>query len=1045
MPEFTLKTYLKNIGAYYSDDLSSEMSYRTDFQRLLELSFPKQEKFHIQHDPKAVSGNKPDFIVIKDSVPILYIEVKKVGEDLDKIEKSDQAVRYFGYTNLIISDYLNFRFYRNGKKYCEPLSLGELLPNNKQIKYLNLNDNVLLNTIKDFTLSQKEPIKSGEHLAKIMGGKALRIRDNIIAYMNREKSENQELINIMNVIKQNLISEVDIEIFADIYAQTIVYGLFVARYNDKSPDDFTRQEARELIPESNPFLQKFFDHIAGSSFPKRLDILVSELCEVFLHANVHDLMEDYYNNKNHFSDSKEVADPVIHFYEDFLLEYNPEKKIEMGVFYTPKPVVNFIVRSIDIILKNEFNIANGLMDNQKILHELSSNEGKKITKYKSEIHRVQILDIATGTGTFLNETIKFIYESFKGREGKWQSYVNSDLIPRLYGFELMMASYTIAHLKLEMTLADTGISKINDRINIYLTNTLDEIQDYSLQGSLFGFIESIADESQSASKIKNEYPIMVVMGNPPYSGFSQNKNYLENKVYKVEPGGKEKLNERKHWLDDDYVKFIRFAESMIEKNSEGIVGMITAHGYIDNPTFRGMRWHLRKTFDKIYVLDLHGNSNKKEISPDGTKDENVFDIKTGVSIILAIKNNDNKKGKKLATVYAYDLFGLREVKQKLLNSNDISTIEWLKLPEDTDTWKPSLKGKNEYLQGFSINKAFTETSVGFVTAKDAINIGFSKSEICDNINYLIENSEQDIRMKFNLKPKDSRDWKVKTAKKDAEDNFREDKIIPCHYRPFDIRYTFYSGNSRGVYASPQVKIMKNFLIGENIGLVFVQRSPQNTPASYIFISNKIISNGLIRSDSVSIDSIAPLYIYSDQGEKKPNIDENIWTNINKTAGETQPEDILDYIYAYLHNPIYRNKYRELIKTDYPRIPYPESKNIFWELVKHGKKLRNLHLLNDPIVNKPINTFPIAGSNLVTKYYFKEDKIYINDEQFFGNVTENVWNFYIGGYQPLQKYLKERKNRILTNEESDCFEQMIVSISETISTMDKIENLFSEKN
>jgi hypothetical protein len=563
MAIFTTKQYLNNISKYYQDPTSSEMSYRTDFQRFLEIIFPQNEQYHIQHDPKATSGNKPDFIVIKNGIPILYIEVKKIGEDLDKIEKSEQAARYFGYTNLIISDYLDFRFYRNGEKYDESISIGRTNTKTKSIVFNQSNDEKLIRTIKDFVLSEKEPIKSGTHLAKIMGGKAQRIRDNIIAYLNLEKAENQELIKIMNVIKEYLISDVDIKIFADIYAQTIVYGLFVARFNDKTPHDFSRQEARELVPSSNPFLQHFFDHIAGSSFPKRLDILVSELCEVFTHANVHSLMEDYYDVKTNNNENTEIADPVIHFYEDFLLEYDPSKKMDMGVFYTPQPVVRFIIRSVDAILKSKFNVIKGLADNQKIKAEITNHLGKSISK---EMHRIQILDIATGTGTFLNETIKFIYESFKGHEGKWSSYINEDLIPRLFGFEIMMASYTIAHLKLSMTLEHTGISDIQDRLKIYLTNTLDEVKEYSLQGTLFGFLDSIADESKSASRIKKEYPIMVVIGNPPYSGESMNPHYTDNDVYKVEPGGKVKIQEKNSkWLNDDYIKFIRFSESMIEK------------------------------------------------------------------------------------------------------------------------------------------------------------------------------------------------------------------------------------------------------------------------------------------------------------------------------------------------------------------------------------------------------------------------------------------------------------------------------------------------
>ncbi len=593
--------YLESVVTYFKDETSSEMSYRTGFQKFLETLFPKSEKYHIQHDPKAISGNKPDFIILKNEIPLLYIEVKTVGEDLDKIEKSSQATRYFGYTNLIISDYLSFRFYRNGQKYDESISLGTPNLKNRSID-LNLeNKERLVRTILDFTHSSREPIKSGKHLAKIMGGRAQRIRDNVVSFLNSEKAENGELKKIMQVIKENLIADIDIEKFADMYAQTLVYGLFAARYNDKTPKNFTRQEARELVPASNPFLQNFFDHIAGVNFPKRLETIVTELCDVFSHANVKDLMQEYFKTEDLFGKTHEGPDPVIHFYEDFLLEYNPVKKMELGVFYTPLSVVRFIVRSVDSILKNDFGIENGLADNQKITQEkIETNSKGKEEKIQKEYHKVQILDVATGTGTFLNEVIQHIYKSFGSREGVWKSYVENDLVPRLHGFELMMASYTIAHLKLAMTLENTGIENLKERLGVYLTNTLDKASDYSKQNSFFGFQDSITEESRQASRVKKEFPIMVVIGNPPYSGESMNPHYTDNDVYKVEIGGKEKLKERNSkWINDDYVKFIRFAESLIEKNGEGIVGMITAHGYIDNPTFRGMRWHLRNTFDKI--------------------------------------------------------------------------------------------------------------------------------------------------------------------------------------------------------------------------------------------------------------------------------------------------------------------------------------------------------------------------------------------------------------------------------------------------------------
>lgn len=1042
--------YVQNISRYFRDETSSEMSYRTGFQNMLEQIFPKEDHYHIQHDPKATAGNKPDFIIVRYGVPLLYIEVKKVGENLDKIEKSSQASRYFGYTNLIISDYLSFRFYRNGQKYDEHISLGIAHEKTKEVVSHSEKGEVLVRTIKDFTESQKEPIESGKHLAKIMGGKAQRIRENTVAYLEMETAENTELKKMMEVIKESLVSDLDIAKFADLYAQTLVYGLFVARYNDPTLDNFSRQEARDLIPKSNPFLQHFFDHIAGVNFPKRLDIIVSELCEVFTHADVHSLMEEYFGQQSLFGDSEEKPDPVIHFYEDFLREYDQTKKMEMGVFYTPRSVVHFIIRSVDLLLKKEFDIAKGLADNQKIWQEVEDFDAKKNkrVKIKKEFHKVQILDVATGTGTFLNEIIQFIAKTFEGREGVWKSYAETDLIPRLLGFELMMAPYTIAHLKLGMTLEKTGIKNSEKRLNIYLTNTLDEAKSHSdqIQMNFIGIQEVIAEESHSASKIKSERPVMVVVGNPPYSGESMNAHYTENNVYKVEPGGKQKLQERNSkWINDDYVKFIRFAESLIEKNGEGIVGMITAHGYIDNPTFRGMRWHLRKTFDKIYVLDLHGNANKKETTPEGEKDENVFDIKTGVSILLGVKKKGETKKKELATVHHADFFGLRREKQEKLDGNNVESIQWKELPADCETWIVEEEGKNGYEKGFSVNDLFIVSGVGVVTARDSYVINEDETILLRNAQKFRDNissTQEQLCSETGISNK--KGWNALVARKMLQKEDDLDSFIrEISYRPFDTKKIFY--HPALIWRTVD-KIMQHLLNGENICLLVKRQSKQDF--SYVFLTNTIAESCMFESTYAN-NTVCPLYLYFDDGTKQPNLDIKIWKKINAEVGETTPENILDYVYAVLHSPKYREKYKAFLKTDFPRVPYPsdlfppdkgDARGLFWNLVPLGTKLRKLHLLEDPLVKNPITTFPISGSNEVEKITFQEGRVFFNATQYFGNVPETAWNFFIGGYQPAQKFLKDRKGKILSHADIERYEEMIVALSETEKVMKEVDDL-----
>jgi predicted helicase len=1005
-----IKEYLAGISTKYKDSMTSEMGYRADFEKLLDFMFPQKDKYHIHHDAKSVGGNKPDFVVLKNHVPVLYIENKDIGVDLDKIEKSNQLERYFGYTNLILTDQLEFRFYRNGERYGAPIKIATYDKTSRSVNVLPENFDLLQKTIVDFCLEYKEPIKRGRHLAQIMGGKAQRIRDNVLEMIVSDTSRYEDLVKMRDVIKTSLVSSLDDESFADMYAQTLVYGLFAARYNDKTPDDFSRAEARELVPKTNPFLRSFFDHIAGNTFPDRLRYIVDELCEVFSHADIHKLLTSFYASE------KDTKDPIIHFYEDFLKEYDAKKKMDMGVFYTPRPVVQFIVRAVDNILKNDFGVSKGLSDTSKVkikrkeIYQAKSSakseqvkDGKEI-EIEHEYHKVQILDVATGTGTFLNEVIQHIHKGFVGQEGRWDGYVKGDLLPRLHGFELMMASYTIAHLKLGMTLQDFGANDINERLGVYLTNTLEDPVDYKNQNTLFGIMDSIADESKHASRIKAEYPIMCVIGNPPYSGESMNPGYTDNDVYKVEPGGQVKLKERNpKWINDDYVKFIRFAESLIEKNGEGVVGMITAHGYIDNPTFRGMRWHLRKTFDKIYIVDLHGNSNKKETTLDGKKDENVFDIKTGVSIIFGVKNK-SRTGE-LGDVYKTDLYGLREDKFSTLDSQNIESINWTKLPEDTELWVLEGQGKSEYLKGFSVAEVFPVNSVGVVTAKDKILINENKNELL-NV----------VREFYSIEPDDT-------------------LVQRISYRPFDNRYVYF--DTKLVERSRE-KVMQHFVNKENIGLVSQRGSgcdgDKNTPQ----LTRGVIDQGYSYPATTALSYAYPLYLYTPQGEKIPNINKEIWNKINEVVGGTTPENILDYIYAVLHSPSYREKYKEFLKIDFPRVPYPENKSDFQRFVGLGEKLRGLHLMNDPVVNKLDTTFPESGNDEVEKIAYKDGKVFINEKQYFGNVPEVAWNFYIGGYQPAQKWLKDRKDRKLTNDDIEHYQKIVKVLVETEGVMREVD-------
>ncbi|MDP2649844.1 MAG: type ISP restriction/modification enzyme [bacterium] len=1019
------ENYIQSISSKFSHEETSEMGYRTDFEILIKKIFESiVGSPRIDHDAKANQGNKPDFVVINHDVPILYIEAKDIGVSLDRVEKSEQMDRYYGYTNLVLTDYVEFRFYRNGLRYEEPIKIANYDMGNRTITPIPENYEHAAKTLVGFTQSHKEPIRSGEHLAKIMGGIAQRIRDDIRQFYSLESDKNTDLIKLYVTIKRLLVNDLTIGSFADMYAQTLVYGLFVARYYDKSQDNFSRQEARELIPNSNPLLRHFFDHIVGADFDNRLKFIVDELCEVFSHANIEELMKEYFK-VDLWGKTHRGPDPVIHFYEDFLNEYDPILRKKMGAYYTPLPVVEFIVRSVNYLLKKEFGLAAGLADTSKT---------------KDGLHKVQILDPACGTGTFISSVIRSIYIWLqeKGQKGRWPAYVHNDLLPRLYGFELMMAPYTIAHLKLGIAFRQTGFWDFHRRLGIYLTNSLEETSIQQQEMFAFGLAESIVEESKEAIKIKNEKPIMVVIGNPPYSGESSNKKYNGHDVYKVEPSGGKLKEKNSKWINDDYVKFIRLAESMIEKTREGIVAMITAHGYIDNPTFRGMRWHLMKAFDEIYVLDLHGNTNKKEKSPDGTEDKNVFDIKTGVAIFIGIKKKDSKSSQ--AKIYRADLYGKRFDKFTYLNENMIGSVKWSQITplEPTYEWVARDEGlRKEYHKGFSLKNLFKVKNTGIVTKRDKLCIQNSVQEMWNVVQNFINLPEHEVRQKYNI-PDDVRDWKFEWAKKDllTSGPLREN-IIPVSYRPFDTRFTYYTGNSRGFVGWPIKRITSNYLKGGNIGLL-TTKANRDGDFSHVFVtpftSEVIFLSGITASNAINF----PLYLYSEEGIKESNLNDEIVNQIKEIIGEISPLDIFDYIYAILYSPSYRKKYKEFLKIDFPYVPYPKDVKTFKKLVEFGSELRSLHLLESSKVNQFITTYPIAGSNIIENPNYKEGKVFINESQYFGKVPESTWNFYVGGYQPAQKWLKSHKNCTLTNEEIEHYQKMIVALAETDRIMKEID-------
>lgn len=1005
-----IDNFVKLVMSELMTGQTTEHSFRPVFKKL----FSAIDRIKSVNEPKHSKYGAPDFIFLggKNKDLILgYAEMKDIDKNLDEIEKSEQMERYRGYKNIFLTNNLDFRFFRNGVKYFE-IKIGQFDKKSNQIVELyRKNYQQLANELVAFFDQTPESITSGKRLAEIMGGKARRIRDNIKVIF--ESHSDAEIENIYDMMKELLVTDLTVEQFADMYAQTLVYGLFVARYNDSTPNDFTRAEARDLVPATNPFLREFFDHIAGVSFNKSLGYIVDELCEIFAVSDIKTIVHKHLKLGQAGDDTR---DPIIHFYEDFLANYDAELRKKMGAYYTPTPVVRYIVRMVDKVLKEDFGFADGIASNDKIkyTHRVDPYQSGKTIRSKllyektESIPAVQILDPAVGTATFLNEVIKYIYnQKFDNQRGLWNSYVNDNILPRLNGFELMMTPYTIAHLKLGMTLSELGAKELKSRLRVFLTNTLTEgIENDSPLFRYGGLVATVAEESNLAAEVKNDLPVMVVMGNPPYSVSSSNKSKF---IEKLVADYKKDLNERNiQPLSDDYIKFIRFAEYMVEKNSKGIVAMITNNSYIDGIIHRKMREHLLRTFDKIYILDLHGNTRKKEISPDGSPDQNVFDIIQGVSIIIAVRNRKHEGV--LGKVYHAELYGNRKSKFDALNGDKLKfksvkygAPNYFLVPKDDNAL-------NDYNNGVQVPQLFMANTVGVVSGKDSVLVGVSKQDVDKKI------------AEFKI----SGNGEIHSAL--IKNEYNENCYKTIAFRPFDNQTIYYDTN---ILNRSRFKIMKN--VNDEAPVFVVERSiGGRRDESYhgVFITNHLVDKHLCGGASYAF----PLYFFHPDGTKTPNFNPDELKKLTVNIGKQTPEDIFDYIYAVLHSPSYREKYKEFLKIDFPRVPIPTEKE-FKRLAPLGYELRELHLMHK--VPKTKVTFPIEGDNIVDKLRFEDNKVYINKTQYFDNVSELAWNFYIGGYQPAQKWLKDRKDRELNTDNILHYERIIAIMEETYRIMNEI--------
>lgn len=918
-----------------------------------------------------------------------------------------------------------------------------------------------------FRTSYRQTIKDSQTLVNNLSEEARNIRDRILQTLEVE-TEKGYVHKLFKEFKNKLIHDMSDQQFADMYAQTIVYGLFSARCMGES-DNFDISHAVDAIPNTNPFLKGLMQECLGtkgSTNKLKFDELeVSSIIDLLMNTQTETIVEDF---NRQTGGGRE--DPVIHFYEEFLTEYDKSQKVQRGVFYTPQPIVNFMVRAVDDLLKSEFGIEDGLASTStKKIKFIRDSKKKRNGVYTDvedlkEVPAIQVLDPGTGTGTFLRQIILQIYENFKKKHSNlsseqlkilWNKYVEQHLLPRLNGFELMMAPYAVAHMKLAMVLKDTGYDFNNDqRLQVYLTNTLEEPG----EDQITLFSDPLAIESMNANEAKKNTGINVIIGNPPYSVNSSNTGeWISNllQIYKTEPGGFEKLHERNpKSINDDYVRFIRYGQTFVDNTSKAILAYVCPHGFIANPTFRGVRWQLLQAFNKLYLIDLHGNSNRQEICPDGSKDENVFDIQQGVCIAIFVKNGNRKSGSQL---FHTDIYGLRDFKYGVLNSKKISELEFTEVKTEAPFYYFKAVDdelKKIYQAGISLTSLFPVSAVGITTAHDDFVIDKDPNVLLERFSRFKKEKcdAKHLHSKFSVKEKAG--WDITAGWKNLQNiDDLSNLIKPIAYRPFDNRYIFYE--DKLVWRTVK-KFMYHMLDG-NIGLV-TARSNKGTDSTQFFISDRMTEYKL--GERTTNSAVFPLFQYVNsfgKVEKKVNFNpgdinriENIvqepfnWDSRDEHAADFEIFNcfaVFDYIYAYVYSLNYRKKFHELINMDFPIIPLPKSKLEFFSLSKIGKRIRELHLMKTDV---PLaSVFRGNGSNQISKIKYDNGKLFINRTQYFDSVSLSDWEFKIGGYPTIQKCIKDRKGEVLNEKEINYISKIISIVKITQELMQEVDSVLQE--
>jgi predicted helicase len=1022
-----VEVYLDAIAELTQRGDAREESYYPILKELLEkLAEELNQPLQVTILPKKTEAGSPDFRIWDGAYRVIgYIEAKAPGTNLDVVERSEQLQRYRAtFPNLLLTDFYEFRLYRQGE-CLKQVRIGRWeIARRAGARPPTENIDPFRQLIAHFFSFVLPPLLTAEELARQLARRTRFLKDEVILPEIAQKQK--ALWGFYEAFQKYLVADLKEADFADLYAQTLTYGLFAARMRAQG-DHFNRRLAHDLIPPTIGILRDIFRYISLGDPSPQMETLIDDIAAVLRAADVQAILQAY-------QAQGKGDDPILHFYETFLAEYDSETRERRGVYYTPQAVVQYMVRGVHELLQERFGYTYGLAD-----------------------ERVTLLDPAAGTCTFLAEAIRVAFTEYTRLLGRGlkDTLLRRHILPHFFGFELLMAPYAIGHLKISLLLQELGIPlPEGERFQLYLTNALDM---EALQQATLPGLASLSEESHHAAKVKQQEPILVILGNPPYSGHSANKGLWEKELkedydglpsyYKVDNRPLGEKNPK--WLQDDYVKFLRFAQWKIHKAGRGIVAMITNHSYLDNPTFRGMRQSLLQTFDEIYILDLHGNSLKRETAPDGSPDENVFDIRQGVAIGFFVKHgNPEKRG-----VYHADLYGRREDKYAWLTQHTLHNTPFQPIQPTSPFYffvPRQIQNLEVYQSWPKITDIFQEYHTGIIAGRDNLAIHFSEDELWTTVLRFSQMDPELARQTYRL-GKDARDWKVALAQKDLQRSGPSRNFIkPILYRPFDIRYTYYTGQNRGFLRWAYPDFMRHMLAGENLGLITRRQQLPGRECTYFFVTNTIISDGVIRSDNRGGESLFPLYLYPSakssgvfEEGRRPNLAEWLLPKLSTAYGFTPtPQEVLAYIYAVLYSPTYRRAYAEALRSDFPRIPFVADGEVFRRMAELGRRLIDLHLLRSKDLDPPRVRLEGEGDGQiqVVRYEPSSQRVYINGSQYFEPVPPQVWAYQIGGYQVLEKYLKDRKGRRL--EDPVHYLRVATAISWTLEVQAEIEEVYA---